>query len=1085
MKIADLIKELGVAEDEGLSLIQACGIEANSLDDDLDDDLVDQVKEMVSASLSEPEKASDQETSADVISEEEARESNEEAVDGTMKKMNPTLADLADNLGMGIDELMFGVQKVGLKIDDPLRELTSEEGKLILDSLHIIESELAGQSFAEVAQPDIVEVEPEQEKASEEVVEEDESIIRRKQDEKEISLERHAAMKQEEDLSYEVRGSSEAGGEELVVNAGGRMAIPNVAARFSMSPDEFIEKAQMAGVSISDPTKELSAEEAQAIEEFIEREALIAEMQRQEVEEPEPTPEPEPKLEPEPEPEPEPTPAGVVDFTDEIEAEIAAETQEAVVEEEPVQEERAAVDMITEIEEEKPKSSVFKNPFVWLTVGVLLFVFIFAGATFIFFKGTIKSEKPAMRIVEQVVLTEESATLATEGDIALLRLIWRMDSDGFYKSAYEMCLRFEKEYPNSGLLEDVMFKKADILYKWEKYPPSKQYKPAIESADQVARKYPQSNKAPWALFLKGNSYSKLKLYEDALDAYREIVKAYPLYARLDEVQFAIAESYFNKGKHDVAEKEYLRVVSRFPESDLKNNVYYKIGVCLDKQNRFEDAISAYRRFLKMYPEDLNKDEAQLALANIYFRTGDYAQAKQAFRKTIGRYPYDTYNDRALFMMAECLSKEKDYKGARKILDELIYNYRDSDYAAKAIFKMGDYYFEAKNMRQAIKYYETAIEKYPKHELVRPTVIMLGNIYLENKEFEKAIAFYRDRLTRYPDVATDDKLYLLLGKAYYEKGIYIAAVNAFDKVNSLVETAKLLPEQLQEVHYLKAEAYYSAELYSESKDAYMRLLNKYPESDKADYFYFRLGMSSYNLMQYSESIDNFQVGMEKYPLSKYRYQSRLVIARAYRELERVEKAVENFERIVNNEYLRGREVYYEACFDLADVYNEQEAYQRALSLLDEIINGNVSEEKFFRSVRQKGVVLAAMGSVDKMIRSYEDVIKVLLAQEVFTEEQQRLRLERITDFYTDIGDILFKEKRYQESLDSYQKAYKTMADHPKTDWIVYQIGNSYNEMDDYKQANIYYELLQEEYADSYWSRQLGWNLKRMELKKEML
>lgn len=1045
MKISDLIEELGVTEEEIFSLVQTCGIEITSIEEELDDDIVVQVKNMVQIGREkESQVPADQEPviqDQKEMSDSQQEKEVEDIVDGTIKRLNPSLEDLAENLGMDTQELLAGVNKVGILIDDPTRELSSEEGKKILDSLHVIESEITEMKNNRASAEEPVAAD-DQEKVTEDAGADaplghqdiELKVVKSKAKDKDddFEIKRHDTVIEKKEIDMKVTASSSA-----------KKQTQDKAINVNIAGDDKLSKImdKKGSSSVNDDVEIPS----QVIEDAVNKD-FVEDTQ---------IPVPDEDL------------ADQMVSTDVSRAELEREALKTVVDA-PV------------------SKGIFKNPLFWLAAVFIAFISVFLISTVILLKSKEPaSKKPMVKVVEQVVLTEEEIPASSEGDVALLRLIWRMDSDGFYKSAYEMCARFEDEYPGSDLLEDVLFKKADVLYKWEKYPPVNQYNPAIEAADAAAAEYPQSSKAPWAIFLKGRAYSQLKDDDKALEAYSEIIKAYPFYARLDEVLFSVAEAYLNKGKYDVAEKEYLRVISRFPSSEYKSQVYYKIGVCLDKQNRFDDAISAFRRFMQMYPEDLNRDEAQLALAEIYFRISDYAQAEKAFRKTIGRYPYDTYNDRALFMVAECMAKEKDYKGAMKILDELIYNYRNSEYAARAMFKMGDYYYEARNMKQAVKYYETALESYPDHELVRSTVLLLGSLYLENQEHERAIAFFRHRLANYPDTGVNDKILLLLGKAYYAKGIYIAAVNAFDKINILEETSTLEQEQIHEVYFLKAEAYFSAELYGEAKEAYMRLINKYPELENTDYFYYQLGMSSYYLAQFNEAIETLNVAMEKFPLSKYRYSSRLIIGKCYVELKRVEKAVENFERIVKNEYLRGRDVYYEASLELARIYHEQGVSDRALALYDEVIGGNVTDDMFFKAVREKGAVLSSLGSIDKMIKSYDEIIKILLAREVFTEEKQRDRLEKITDLYIDLADAMFINKQFEKAGQYYDKAYQTLKNHPKTDWILYQLGNSYNELNNHKQAAIYYELLKEEFIDSYWTRQLDWSLKRLELKQGLI
>jgi TolA-binding protein len=826
----------------------------------------------------------------------------------------------------------------------------------------------------------------------------------------------------------------------------------DITSRMFMTEDQLKEKMKAAGVEPDPATNGLTEQQMAKLEAFVEAEAA------------------QPEPEPEPEPEPaKPTPAPVP----------AAKRVEPLPEPEAIAPAAAVMAPVA-----RPQSDLTKI-IVLASFGFAFFALVFAVATLMLLRNQPTGKVVETKIIEKaaplVLPKEESKT----GDFEMLRLLWKMADGGFYKSAHEIAERFKKEYPESKYLEDVLYKQAEVLYNWDRAPAKVRFDPVVEAANNAVATFPQSAKAPWAVGLRGDAYAALKVYDKALDSYREVIRTYPDYGHLDQIQYNVGESFLSMGKYADAEKEYLRVLSKFPSTDLKNRVYFKVSVALEKQKRFDDAQLAYRRFLKMFPDDANKDEAMFALASIYFEQNDFVQAADAFRKTIGRYPYDTFNDRALYMIAQCHAKQGDHKSARKVLDELVYSYKDSPYVPNVYFKMGDYYFESGNVDQAVKFYEKAIEKYPTHELVRPTVMMLADIYLSTKQYDRAISFYRDRLTKHPDATVDDKLYFMLAKAYYGKGIYIAAVNALDKINLQPSQSKLDEAQVKEAYHLKAEAYFAAELYGEAKESYMRYINTFPQDENNDYYYYQLGIACFRLGQFEEAVNTLRVGMEKYPLSKYRYKSRYMIAKTYRASNDTEKAVDNLERLVSNEYLKGRDVYFDACIDLAELYAERSNIDRASQLLDDVINTDTDETRFLRAVKVKGTVLAASGAVDKLLLTYENVVKGLMAKDAFSEVDAAKKNERIADMYAAAGDALFKARRFKEALPYYDKSFKTYKAYSKADWVLYQTGNCHTEQSDYKQADVFYSFLKKEYPDSYWTRQLAWTEKHIGARKEVL
>ena len=380
----------------------------------------------------------------------------------------------------------------------------------------------------------------------------------------------------------------------------------------------------------------------------------------------------------------------------------------------------------------------------------------------------------------------------------------------------------------------------------------------------------------------------------------------------------------------------------------------------------------------------------------------------------------------------------------------------------------------------MEYYEAALNKYPDHELARPTTLLLGTVYVESREFDKAIGLFRDRLTNYPKDAGNDKIRLLLGKAYYEKGIHVAAVNAFDQVIAEYPASPLV----EEAHSLKADAYFAAELFSEARYAYTQLINKFPETERGDFVYYQLGLCAFNLNQYDEAIYYLQRGMEQYPLSKYRYRSRFVIARTHAGRGENDKAIEHLERLVNNEYLSGSDVFYDAAYELGRLLHEKGEHKKAAGMFEEVINGQVGHAFFLKAVKARGEVYAAMGRTDDMIKSYREVIALLEQKEAASEAERLQKREDVASFYAAMGDARFKEKRFKEALEHYRKAYDSRKESPRSDWVIYQIANSYNELGEYNDALTYYELLEEVHPDSYWARQLDFNRKKMSVNRQL-
>jgi N-acetylmuramoyl-L-alanine amidase len=102
----------------------------------------------------------------------------------------------------------------------------------------------------------------------------------------------------------------------------------------------------------------------------------------------------------------------------------------------------------------------------------------------------------------------------------------------------------------------------------------------------VAKRYPDSDQAPVAIFRAASLYEKLYRYsgrpqdlDDAIELYRRVAKDYPTHRLADDSQYRIGEIYYEQ-KNDLTQAyvEFLRVDIKFPDGDMRS----KARVMLDK-----------------------------------------------------------------------------------------------------------------------------------------------------------------------------------------------------------------------------------------------------------------------------------------------------------------------------------------------------------------------------------------------------------------------------------------------------------------------------------------------------------------------
>ena len=670
-----------------------------------------------------------------------------------------------------------------------------------------------------------------------------------------------------------------------------------------------------------------------------------------------------------------------------------------------------------------------------------------------------------------VLLPAAAPAVAKADEKTMMGLIWKMSDEGSFQSAYALCGNFKTEFPDSRFLEDVTFKAAEILFIWKREPQAVQYKTAIQAYEDALKLWPYSAKAPRAVYMIGLAYHNMKLYAQARAVFHRVLHDYPSYDHLDEAQFMLAQTYSAQKEYAKAITEYVRLINKYPSSSFKAQAYGGMGLCFGKLEKFDSAFNAYNKFLSLEPNGRQKDETLLAIGSLYYAAGRYADAIDAFKKIAGKYAYDINNAQAAFMIAESLAQQKDFAGARKILFELVYGYQNNALAEKASFTIADYFLREKDLAKADEFIHKALKKYPQSKLARDGLSGLGAAFLANNNYDKALDMFTELMVLYPTGYDNSRILMYLARTYSGKKMYRASADVFGRLVKDYPNSSFTGQALS----LQAQAYFDGGFYAQARQAYIKKLNAYSRNSEKDTIYYKLGECSYRLGKYDEAVNYLQEGMNKKVFGKYRYLSRLLMAKAFLAQKENKKAAEQYEQLVNNDFLVGQPIYYAACLELINLMIEAKSDDKALVLCDKIIAGGPAIAGYAEAVKNKAYALMRLGRKKDAAGVYDSAI-AQWGQWPASGQAQKLEKQRqIAGCRLRLGDILFQLKDIKNALANYLAAYHKLDAEDDT-WAIFQIANAYKELGDQKTAQEFYNRLKTEYPDNYWLGQMAKNFK---------
>jgi outer membrane protein assembly factor BamD len=192
-----------------------------------------------------------------------------------------------------------------------------------------------------------------------------------------------------------------------------------------------------------------------------------------------------------------------------------------------------------------------------------------------------------------------------------------------------------------------------------------------------------------------------------------------------------------------------------------------------KLKSYNKAKEHFHQLLEDYPDSKERVQALLYLANTYYLDDEYEESKFHYQKFIELHPANKLADRAYY------------------------------YKAMSDFKMREIATRDQTKTiSALEGFEDTIKRFPKSPFHTKAVKKKNECLsiLAVSEFE-------------------------VGKFYYRTGAYQSAISRLKNVREIYPNQSFADEAI----YLIAESYIEEENYSEAKESFMELLQKYPKS----------------------------------------------------------------------------------------------------------------------------------------------------------------------------------------------------------------------------------------------------------------
>jgi outer membrane protein assembly factor BamD len=194
------------------------------------------------------------------------------------------------------------------------------------------------------------------------------------------------------------------------------------------------------------------------------------------------------------------------------------------------------------------------------------------------------------------------------------------------------------------------------------------YPAAREQFSWLVERHPESDLAPVARFLVGETYFRSKDFERAVPEFEAFVTIHPSHQIADLGQYRLARSYFDqmptleRDQKITAQAlaEFQKLIRLYPESRYAPDAIVKIEACrlrlaqkelwiaafYVRQGKYESALPRFDTVLRDYPRTQAAPEALYQKADTLVRLGRSDEAASVLKRLVDEFPASEWSRRA-------------------------------------------------------------------------------------------------------------------------------------------------------------------------------------------------------------------------------------------------------------------------------------------------------------------------------------------------------------------------------------------------------------------------------------------------------
>ncbi len=588
---------------------------------------------------------------------------------------------------------------------------------------------------------------------------------------------------------------------------------------------------------------------------------------------------------------------------------------------------------------------------------------------------------------------------------------------------------FVRTWPDHELTRHALFELGVGYYE------QRRWDEANATLTRVAERYPDTELAGEALYLKANTAIAGGSFEEAMENFDRAAQLGAAPPELkDEVRFQRAWLHYRNGNYTEALEGFMEIHGENPRSDRGTESLFWAAESQFQLDNVDRAAELFTQYLRDVPGGKHVDAAHYALGWSYFRQGNYSRAADEFRtflneyRTSGESEHVPYRSDALLRLADSYYALKRYSDAirtyREVADQA------GDYA---LYQIAQAFSNAGDAYEAVTAFRNLLELYPDSPWAEEARYNLGYTFFQSQDYDQAVAEYRRLIDDHPNDPLAAKAQYGIGDALFNAGRAADAVDAYRSVLEEYPNSAYVSDAAAGIQY----ALISMGDDSRAAAIIDDFIASHPNSPVADELRFRKAEVNYQSGRTAQALEDLQDFVSNSRNPQLLADAYFYLGAIYSDREQAEQAASHFRQVIDQFPESDR--FPDAARQLGRIYLDQERPRDALDVFRRLESSRRDDSRLLAEARYgQGMALIQLNRMEEAERLLLDASEA--APEAVETLPAMLGLARVYE----------RSNRVREALGLYTRVVDRSSDEIGAE-ALYRLGALHRTMGNHREA----------------------------------